>query len=149
MWLLSIKDCFPLGVCNWGRLNILGVQRIQSPRLGGFSSCSLPNARKCSKFPISHRALTAMPCQMHFLTPLSISCMLPANTAVKCDHKIFIHPLRQGRVAAKKAVDTELEILSLDYPFLSDLFQISIGQTSGSNEWCMLLTAWLPYPGSM
>lgn len=43
-------------------------------RLRGFSSCYLPIARKCSKFPISHRPLTTMPCQMHFLTLLSISC---------------------------------------------------------------------------
>lgn len=79
--------------------------------------------RKCSKFTVSHRPLITMLCQMHFLTLVSISCWLPANTAVKCDHKIFIHPLWQGHVAAKQAVDTELQVLSLDYPFLSDLFQ--------------------------
>lgn len=89
MWLLSVRDYFPLGVCNWGRLNIAGVQGIQSPRLHGFSSCFLPIARKCSKFPISHRHLTTISRQMQFLTPLTTSCWLPANTVIK--NFSFIH----------------------------------------------------------
>ena len=67
---------------------------------------------------------------MHFLTLLSISRWLPANTPVKCDCTIFFHPLWLDCVAAKQAVDTELEVLFLDYPFLSDLyFKMSVAQT--------------------
>lgn len=37
--------------------------------------------------------------------------------------KKIINSLGQGCVAAKQDSDTELEVLSLDYPFLSDIFQ--------------------------
>lgn len=54
---------------------------------------------------------------------------LPANTPVKCDYTIFFHPLWLDCLVAKQAVDTELEIVFLNHPFLSDLyFKISIAK---------------------
>lgn len=99
--------------------------------------------QKFSKFPISHRPLTTMPCQMHFLTLLSISCQLPANNGAKCDHKIFINPRWQGCVAAKNAVDTELEALSLDYPFFLIFFKSLQARLQAAMD-DALPTAWLP-----
>lgn len=108
-----------------------------------FRECSLPG---CMGLPtvtyplpentprpqsgISHRHHATISCQMHFLTLCSISHWLPANTPAQCDYAIFFHPLWLDCVAAKQAVDTEPEVLFLDYPFLSHLYlKMSIAQT--------------------
>lgn len=66
---------------------------------------------------------------MHFFTLLSISHFLPANAPVKSDYISSFHP-PLCHVSTKQAVDTEPEVLFLDYAFLSALyFKISMVQS--------------------
>jgi len=79
---------------------------------------------------IRHRHHATKSRQMRFLTLLSIFHRLPANAPVKSDYTILFHLLWLHCIAAKQAVDTEIEVPFSDYPFLSDLyFRMAIAQT--------------------